>query len=151
VCSFNYPTSTTQINVFLFLTELASQTAEAVRTTLLDILHTREIEDYFLSECLVSVTCDGAAMKLSREGGVPELLLNPFPNIVWYCLNHRLHLSVDDTLREVAGINYVKVMMVEIRTFYYSFPKNLRRNACANGLDRDPENPTHTRHLLGSF
>jgi hypothetical protein len=73
----------------------------------LDELHKREIYYYFLSECLVSVTCNGAAVMLGRRGGVVELLLKRFPDtVVWYCLNHRLELSIDDSLERVSGINY---------------------------------------------
>jgi hypothetical protein len=46
---FQLPAVDNPVNVSLFLTELASQTAEAI---------------YFFSECLVPVTCDVAAVML---------------------------------------------------------------------------------------
>jgi hypothetical protein len=50
---FQLPEMDNPINVFLFLTELASRRAETICTPLLDELRKREIDDYFLSECLV--------------------------------------------------------------------------------------------------
>jgi hypothetical protein len=98
----------------------------------LDELHKHETDGLFLSECLVSVTCDGATVMLGRENGVAKLLLDRFTIIaVWHCLNHRLELSVDYSLREVAGINYFEVTVDKIRSLYYPSPKNQRElNAC---------------------
>jgi hypothetical protein len=106
---FHLPKIDNPINILLLLTELTSQTAEAICMALLDERHKCEIDDCFLSECLVSLICNGAVVMLSHKG-VARLLLDCFPSIImWQCLNHRLELSVDDSLTEVAGINSFNV------------------------------------------
>jgi hypothetical protein len=84
-----------------------------------------EIEDYFLSESLVSVTCSAAATMMGRKGGVTKLLLKCYLKlVVWHCLSHRLELNIGDQRREVAGINYFKVTMDNIRALYYYSSKS---------------------------
>lgn len=86
------------VNGFLFLIDLTNQTAEDACTTLLVELHEREIDDYFLSDYLVSVLCDGAAVILGCESGVFKSLLRALSNVlVWLGLSHKLVVSVGDS------------------------------------------------------
>jgi hypothetical protein len=58
------------------------------------------------------VTFDGAAVMLERKSGVAKLLKDEFPSIiVWHCANHRLELSVADTVKAVAGTNRFRAFM----------------------------------------
>jgi hypothetical protein len=71
----------------------------------------RHVNNFF-SSYLVSVACDGAAVISGRKSGVAELLKDEFPSvIVWRCANHRLELSVADTVTAVAGINRFTAFM----------------------------------------
>ncbi|KAJ8869950.1 hypothetical protein PR048_028961 [Dryococelus australis] len=56
----------------------------------------------FLSEHLISLTCDGAAVMFGSLSGVAKLFKEKFPSIVvWHCASHRLELSVNDAVKEV--------------------------------------------------
>jgi hypothetical protein len=73
------------------------------------------------------VTCDGAALMLGRKSGVAKLLKGEFPSvIVWHCTNHRLELSVADTVKAVAGINRFRAFTDKLYVIYHASPKNNR-------------------------
>jgi hypothetical protein len=60
----------------------------------------------FLSPYLVSVAFDGAVVLIECKSGVAKLLKDEFPSvIVWHCANHRLELSIADTVKAIAGTN----------------------------------------------
>jgi hypothetical protein len=51
------------------------------------------------------VAYDGAVM-LKCKSGVTKLLKDEIPSvIIWHCANHRLELSVINTVKTVVGIN----------------------------------------------
>jgi hypothetical protein len=64
---------------------------------------------------------------LGRKSGVAKLLKDEFPSvIVWHCANHRLELSVADTVKAVGGINRFRAFMNTPCVIYHASPKNSR-------------------------
>jgi hypothetical protein len=70
-------------------------------------------------------------------GGVAKLFKDKFPSIiVWHCVNHRLELSVHDTIKDVAGTNRFKSSLDKLYVVYHASPKNARElQSCATMLD----------------
>jgi hypothetical protein len=59
-------------------------------------------------------------MFVSR-GGVSKLFKDTFPSIIlWHCANHRLELSVHDTIRDVAGTNRFKSFLDKLYVVYHA-------------------------------
>jgi hypothetical protein len=94
---------TEPINLFTDLKELNDVTANGIFTDLFSHLESLGMIEEFLTENLVSLTCDG---------GVSKLFKDKFPCIiVWHCANHRLELSVHDTIKDVAGTNRFRIFL----------------------------------------
>lgn len=125
-------------NLFLRLIELQRQNAECIFATLLAEFNILGLTEAILQECLVSLTCDGAAVMLGRKSGVAKLFLEKYPNlIIWHCLNHRLELCVGDTVKEITGVNHLRTIVDKIRTLYHSSPKNQRElKLCSQSLEQ---------------
>lgn len=127
------------VNLFLDLIELDSVTAIGVFTSLLHCLHSYGITEEFLKRNLVSLACDGAAVMLGSKSGVKKLLKEKFPSVlVWHCANHRLELSVGDTVKQVSGTNRFKAFIDKLYVVYHSSPKNCRElQICAHLLEAE--------------
>jgi hypothetical protein len=88
---------------FFYLIELQSAKAHGIFQALLDCLQFFGMKTTFLSSYLVSVVCVSAVVMLGRKSGVAKLLKDEFPSvIIWHFANHRLELSVADTVKAVA-------------------------------------------------
>ena len=127
------------VNVFLDLVELESVTAKGVFDCLLNCLNSYGITEEFLKKNLVCLACDGAAVMLGCKSGVKKLLKEKFPSVlVWHCTNHRLELSVGDTVKQVSGINRFKAFIDKLYVLYHDSPKNSRElQICANLLEAE--------------
>ena len=92
------------------------------------------ITEEYLKDYLVSVTCDGASVMLGCKGGVKRLLIDKIASIiVWHCANHRLELSVADTVKVISWINRFKSFLDKL---YHASPKNSRELlSCAEILE----------------
>ncbi|XP_065668012.1 E3 SUMO-protein ligase KIAA1586-like [Hydra vulgaris] len=125
------------INLFLDLVELESVTAKGLFVALLECLHSYGKKDEYLKNYLVSVACDGAAVMLGCKNGVFKLITEKFSFvIVWHCANHRLELSVGDTIREISSINRFKSFLNKLYAVYHASPKNSRElRSCAELLN----------------
>lgn len=125
------------VNLFLDLVQLESVNAKGIFTSLLNCLHSYGIMDDYLRQHLISVTCDGAAVMLGNKSGVGTLLKEQFPSIIlWHCANHRLELSVGDTVKQTSGINRFKAFLDKLYVLYHASPKNSRElQACASSLE----------------
>ena len=76
---------------------------------------------------MISVACDGAAAMLRRKSGLKKLLTEKFPSVIfWHCANHRLELSVGDTVKKVLGVNRFKSFLDKLFVLYHASPKNSR-------------------------
>uniref|UniRef100_A0A8C8RJZ3 HAT C-terminal dimerisation domain-containing protein n=1 Tax=Pelusios castaneus TaxID=367368 RepID=A0A8C8RJZ3_9SAUR len=128
---------TEPVNLFLDLVELESVTAKGVFDALLGCLKFHGITEEYLKDYLVSLTCDGASVMLGCKRGVKRLLIDKFPSvIVWHCANHRLELSVADTVKVISGINRFKSFLDKLYVLYHASPKNSRElHSCAEILE----------------
>jgi hypothetical protein len=101
----------------------------------------------------MSVACDGAAVMLGRKSGVAKLLKDEFPSaIVWHCANHRLELSVADTVKVVAGINRFKVFMDKLYAIYHASPKDSRElHEVLSCWRFNTENWNNFKHSVGGI
>ncbi|XP_065645604.1 E3 SUMO-protein ligase KIAA1586-like [Hydra vulgaris] len=99
------------INLFLDLVELESVKATGQLVALLECLHSYGMKDEYLKNYLVSVA-------------------------FWHCANHRLELSVGDTIREILSINRFKSFLDKLYVMYHATPKNRRElRSCAELLN----------------
>ena len=125
------------VNLFLDLVELQSVTANGIFTALLDCLKYYGMGEEYLKNYLVSVTCDGASVMLGCRSGVKKLLTDKFPSVIfWHCANHRLELSVADTVKDVSGVNRFKSFLDKLYVIYHASPRNSRElHSCAKLLE----------------
>jgi hypothetical protein len=128
---------TEPINLFTDLIELDDVSDNGIFTALISHLEFVGVTEEFLTENLVSLTCDGAAVMFGSHGGVSKLFKDKFPSIiVWHCANHRLELSVHDTIKNLAGTNRLKSFLDKLYVVYHASPKNARElQSCTTMLD----------------
>jgi hypothetical protein len=81
--------------------------------------------------------CYGAAVMLRRKSGATKLLEDEFRSvIIWHYANHRLELSVADTVKAAAGINRFRAFMDKPYVIYHASLKNNRElHECAKLLE----------------
>jgi len=105
--------------------------------SLLNCLLSYGMTEEHLKTKLVCVACDGAAVMLGHKTGLKKLLTDKFPSVIfWHCANHRLELTVGDTIKEVSGINRFKAFLDKLYVLYHASPKNSRElQECAKLLD----------------
>uniref|UniRef100_A0A2K6UXD6 KIAA1586 n=1 Tax=Saimiri boliviensis boliviensis TaxID=39432 RepID=A0A2K6UXD6_SAIBB len=113
------------VMLFVALKELVSTTAEYIINTLLTTLNDCGFTDDYLKANLIAFCSDGANTILGRKSGVTTKLLENFPEIIiWNCLNHRLQLSLDDSISEIKQINHLKIFLDKIYSVYHQPNKN---------------------------
>ncbi|XP_008183248.1 E3 SUMO-protein ligase KIAA1586-like [Acyrthosiphon pisum] len=95
--------------VFLDLCELQSQDAEQIEKQLLNTL---------------------------KSNGVVTRLREKYPKLfTWHCFNHRLELSVSDTIKDVRGIDHFKCFIDKLYSLYNQSPKHSRAlESCCQDL-----------------
>ncbi|XP_012504170.1 PREDICTED: uncharacterized protein KIAA1586 homolog isoform X2 [Propithecus coquereli] len=110
----------TPVMLFVALKELVSTTAECIFNTLLTTLNYCGFTNEYLKANLIAFCSDGANTILGRKSGVATKLLEYFPEIIiWNCLNHRLQLSLDDSISEIKQINHFKIFLDKIYSIYH--------------------------------
>lgn len=93
--------------------------AAGIVKSLLSALEAVNLNEDFLSKCLVGVTCDGASVMFGRKSGVVSRLKELFPNIIgWHCCAHGLELVVNDVVKEIGAINHFKALLDKLYTLY---------------------------------
>ncbi|XP_011924118.1 PREDICTED: uncharacterized protein KIAA1586 homolog isoform X2 [Cercocebus atys] len=113
------------VMLFVALKELVSTTAEYIFNTLLTTLNDCGFTNEYLKANLIAFCSDGANTILGRKSGVATKLLENFPEIIiWNCLNHRLQLSLDDSISEIKQINHFKIFLDKIYSIYHQPNKN---------------------------
>ncbi|XP_037700315.1 E3 SUMO-protein ligase KIAA1586 homolog [Choloepus didactylus] len=113
------------IMLFVALKELVSTTAECIFNTLLTTLNDCGFSNEYLKANLIAFCSDGANSMLGRKSGVATKLLENFPEIIiWNCLNHRLQLSLDDSISEIKQVNHLKIFLDKIYSIYHHSNKN---------------------------
>jgi hypothetical protein len=124
------------VNLFLDLIELEDVTTKGIFSLLLQHLQTFGMTEDYLSEHLVSVVCDGAAVMLGNPSGVKKLMKEIFSSVtVWHGVKQRLELSVSDSVHAVLGMNRFKSFSDKLYVLYHASPKNSRElHACSKLL-----------------
>ncbi|XP_039708903.1 E3 SUMO-protein ligase KIAA1586 homolog isoform X2 [Pteropus medius] len=113
------------VMLFVALKELVSTTAECIVTTLLSTLNDYGFTNEYLKANLIAFCSDGANTMLGRKSGVATKMLENFPEIIiWNCLNHRLQLSLDDSISEIKHVNHFKIFIDKIYSIYHQSNKN---------------------------
>ncbi|UYV76696.1 K02A2.6-like, partial [Cordylochernes scorpioides] len=113
--------------IFFDLCELQCQDSENIEKELLNTLYKHGLNEEYLKENWIAIATDGAGVMVGRHSGVVTRLKQKFPKLfAWHCLNHRLELSVGDTIKEVRGINHFKAFMDKLYSLYSQSPKNCR-------------------------
>uniref|UniRef100_A0A8C0DBW9 KIAA1586 n=1 Tax=Balaenoptera musculus TaxID=9771 RepID=A0A8C0DBW9_BALMU len=126
------------IMLFVALKELASTTAECIFNTLLSTLNDCGFTNEYLKANLIAFCSDGANTVLGRKSGVATKLLENFPEIIiWNCLNHRLHLSLDDSISEIKQVNHLKIFLNKIYSNYHQ--SNKSQNKLLENVAKDLE------------
>lgn len=113
------------IFIFLDLIELASQTAENIVNQLIQCLNDCGFNEDFLKTNWISFISDGASVLLGKKNGVAKRLKDRYPLIFnWHCLNHRLELAVNDSVKDVTASNHFKAFLDSLYALYNRSPKN---------------------------
>ncbi|UYV77289.1 hypothetical protein LAZ67_15000351 [Cordylochernes scorpioides] len=113
--------------IFFDLCELQCQDSENIEKELLNTLYKHGLNEEYLKENWIAIATDGASVMVGRQSGVVTRLKQKFPKLfAWHCLNHRLELSVGDTIKEVRGINHFKAFLDKLYSLYSQSPKNCR-------------------------
>ncbi|XP_022182073.1 E3 SUMO-protein ligase KIAA1586-like [Myzus persicae] len=113
------------ISIFLDLVELNLQTADNIVNQLIDCLHISGFDDNFLKNNWISFVSDGASVLVGKKKGVAKQLKRKYPLIFsWHCLNHRLELAVNDTMKDLNAINHFKSFIDSLYVLYNNSPKN---------------------------
>lgn len=73
----------------------------------------------------MSFVSDGASVLLGKKNGVAKKLKDKYPLIFsWHCMNHRLELAVNDSLKDVSATNHFKCFIDSLYVLYNASPKN---------------------------
>jgi hypothetical protein len=102
---------------------------DEIFTALISHLESLGMTEEFLTENLVSLTCDGAVVIFGSHGGVSELFEDKFPSIiVWHSTSHRLELSGRDTIKNKAGTNRFKSFLGKLYVLYHASAKKMQES-----------------------
>ncbi|XP_075040070.1 E3 SUMO-protein ligase KIAA1586-like [Mixophyes fleayi] len=114
--------------IFVELVELEKQDAETICSSVLESLHKIGLTKNYLQKLqknLIGFCSDGASVMLGRKSGVSTRITKDFPNIIiWHCLNHRLQLVLDDSIKEIKQVNHFKIFLDKIYTIFHQSNKN---------------------------
>ncbi|XP_075053943.1 E3 SUMO-protein ligase KIAA1586-like [Mixophyes fleayi] len=111
--------------IFVELVELEKQDAETICSSVLESLHKIGLTKNYLQKNLIGFCSDGASVMLGRKSGVSTRITKDFPNIIiWHCLNHRLQLVLDDSIKEIKQVNHFKIFLDKIYTIFHQSNKN---------------------------
>ncbi|XP_026544682.1 E3 SUMO-protein ligase KIAA1586-like [Notechis scutatus] len=111
--------------IFLELVELEKQDAETICSSVMESLNNVGLTKNYLEKNLIGFCSDGASVMLGRKSGVSTRIAKEFPNIIiWHCLNHRLPLVLDDSIKEIKEVNHFKIFIDKIYTIFHCSYKN---------------------------
>ena len=115
------------IFIFLDLVELDSQCAEGIEAGILKTLEDSGFPETYLQANWIAFACDGASVMLGTQTGVATRLAGKFPRLfIWHCLNHRLELTVADSVKGINPINHLQAFIDKLYTLYNQSSKNCR-------------------------
>ena len=104
---------------------LPRQDVQIIYDFLLQALSVKGFNSSYLQRSLVSFCSDGASVMLGEISGVAVKLKHDFPDIVvWLCLNHRLQLALDDSVKQINCINHFKTFKDKLYCIFRQSNKN---------------------------
>ena len=72
----------------------------------------------------MAIATDGASVTVGKKSGVVTRLLEKHPKLfTWHSFNHRLDLSVSDTIKDVRGTDHFKCFIDKLYSLYNQSPK----------------------------
>ncbi|XP_048356244.1 E3 SUMO-protein ligase KIAA1586-like [Sphaerodactylus townsendi] len=111
--------------IFVELIELESQDAETICSSVMESLNNVGLTKNYLEQNLIGFCSDGASVMLGRKSGVSTRIAKEFPNIViWHCLNHRLPLILDDSIKDIKQVNHFKIFISKIYSTFHQSSKS---------------------------
>ncbi|XP_065650945.1 E3 SUMO-protein ligase KIAA1586-like [Hydra vulgaris] len=111
--------------IFVDVVELDAQDANTIFQSLLGVLLAVGFDTNYLKLNLIGFCSDGASVMLGCKSGVSVRIKEMFPNvIIWLCLNHRLQLVLDDSIKDIKQVNHFKVFMDKIYCIFHQSNKN---------------------------
>ncbi|XP_015675691.1 E3 SUMO-protein ligase KIAA1586 homolog [Protobothrops mucrosquamatus] len=126
--------SVTSPTIFVELVELEKQDAETICSSVMESLNNVGLTKNYLEKNLIGFCSDGGSIMLGRKSGVSTRIAEEFPNIIiWHCLNHRLPLVLDDSIKEIKQVNHFKICINKIYTIFHQSNKNpieLTKRSC---------------------
>lgn len=124
--------------LFVTLKELVSATVECIFSMLSSTLNDCGFTNEYLKANLIAFYPDGTNTMLGRKSGVATKSLENFPEIIiWNCLNHQLHLSLDDSISEIKQVNHLKIFLD--KSCYNYHPPNKNQNKLLGNVPKDLE------------
>ncbi|KAB0363714.1 hypothetical protein FD754_007870, partial [Muntiacus muntjak] len=98
----------------------------------------KELVSATVGSNLIAFCPDGANTMVGRKSGVATKLLESFPeSIIWNCLNHRSHLSLDDSISEIKQVNHLRIFLDKNCSNYH--PPNTSQNKLLGDVPKDLE------------
>ena len=111
-------------SIFLDLVELKNQQSETIYNAAMECLESSGFTKQYLEKHLIGFCSDGASVMLGSKSGVATRIKKCFPNIViWHCLNHRLQLALDDSIKDVKHVNHFKIFLDKIYSIFHQSNK----------------------------
>lgn len=124
------------IFIFLAVVELEHQTSENIVAQLIDCLHNSGFNNEYLINNLISFVSDGASVLLGKNAGVAKWLKDIYPLIFsWHCLNHRLELAVNDTMKDLNSTYHFKSFIDSLYVLYNSPKSSIEIKDICNELN----------------
>jgi len=75
----------------------------------------------------VAIATDGASVMVGKNSGVVTRLREKYPKLfTWHFFNHRLELSISDTIKDVRRIDHFKCFIDKLYNLYNQSPKHSR-------------------------
>jgi hypothetical protein len=75
----------------------------------------------------IAFSSDGASVRTGTKSGVAAKLCEKILQLLtWYCLCHRLELSVHNVIKDVQGVSRFQSLMDKLYFYYHQSSKNSR-------------------------
>lgn len=112
------------VTFFLDIVCPSNTTADGIITALLQCMKTHGLTEEVITDCLIGMGTDGAAVMVGAKSGVVTQMRVTCPSLIgWHCFNHRLELSVHDAVKSCTEINNFKMFLDSVYAVYSMSPQ----------------------------